>query len=191
MARHFARGVQESGGRTETTYLRNHNILPCSACSACMEHPENACILAPRDDAALIFRQIARAPLVFIAAPIFFYHLPAQLKAFIDRAQCLWAGKERARKAGLWSPSSALKPGMAGLVAARAKGEKLFEGSLLTLRYFLELFGVCIVESCLLTGYDQRGELDEDEDARERLFELGAKAQAIATKGAEVPHGQR
>ena len=184
MVHNFVQGVRGSGGHVEVTFLRDFNILPCNVCHHCFEHPESKCLLYGRDDASRLFQQLEDASLVFIAAPIFFYHLPAQFKAFIDRAQCYWAKRERARKQQGWTPNANPRPGLAGLVAARTRGDKLFEGSLLTLQYFLDLFDIRLQESCQMMGYDGPNDLASDGVACMRLYELGAKAQAMVVENA-------
>ncbi len=178
----FVQGVRNAGGKVEVTFLREHSILPCTVCHACFDDANNKCILSIRDDADIIFAQIEQAPLVFIAAPIFFYHLPAQLKAFLDRAQCYWAKREKLIKAGEYKPNPNPKPAMAGLVAARTRGDKLFEGSILTLQYFLDLFDIKLQETCQMFGYDGPDELAADGVACSRFFELGTRAQAMVVE---------
>ncbi len=182
MVHNFVQGVRSAGGEVEITFLRDYNILPCTVCHACFEDPKSKCILDSRDDTAKIFAQIQEAPLVFLAAPIFFYHLPAQFKAFIDRAQCHWAKREKLLKAGKFTPNPNPKPALAGLVAARTRGDKLFEGSILTLQYFLDMFDIKLHETCQMSGYDQPDDLAADGVACSRLFELGAKAQAMVVE---------
>ena len=184
MVHNFVQGVRGSGGEAEVTFLRDYNILPCNVCHHCFEHPASKCLLDGRDDAGRLFQMLEEAPLVFMAAPIFFYHLPAQLKAFIDRGQCYWARREKARKVAGWAPNPSPRPGMAGLVAARTRGDKLFEGSLLTLQYFLDLFDIRLTEHCQMMGYDAPNELADDGVACMRLYELGAKAQALVVERA-------
>jgi multimeric flavodoxin WrbA len=177
MARNFVRGAQSFGCGAEVLRLREYSVLPCSACRACSEHPDAACPLGERDDAEFLFRRFAESPLICIAAPIFFYHLPAQLKALIDRSQRYWARRPpRGENPG---QRAAPRPGFVALVAARTRGDKLFEGSMLTLRYFLDVFDIRITEDCRLTGYDRPGELAGDDAACMRLFEMGAKAAAL------------
>jgi multimeric flavodoxin WrbA len=176
MAHHFVRGVHAAGGSAEVTHLRDYTVLPCTACRCCAEETGAGCPLAGRDDAEILFRRIEEAPLVCILAPIFFYHVPAQLKCLIDRAQQYW---ERRRRQG--APPS-VRPGLVGLVAARRRGEKLFEGSMLTLKYFFELFGIRAVDGCRLRGYEQPDDLARDEAACARLYEMGVQAAALAAE---------
>lgn len=184
MVHNFVQGVRGSGGEVEVTFLRDYTILPCNVCHSCIDHPDNRCLLSDRDDAEKLFRRMQAAPLVFIAAPIFFYHLPAPFKAFIDRAQCHWERREKARKQPGWTPNPAPRPGIAALVASRTRGDKLFEGSMLTLRYFFDTLDIRIMESCQLMGYDGPEELAVDGVACMRLYEMGAHAQAMVVENA-------
>lgn len=187
MVHNFVQGVRGSGGTAEVSYLRDYTIMPCTGCHACAESPTSRCILANRDDAEKLFQLIIDAPLVLIAAPIFFYALPAQLKAFVDRAQRFWAKRERERQAGTWKACPTPKPAIVSLVAARNRGDKMFEGSLLTLQYFFDLFDTRIADTCQLLGYNASDDLTADGVACQRLYEMGAKAQALVIEQAGRP----
>jgi multimeric flavodoxin WrbA len=177
MAHTFVQGVHAAGGNAEVTSLRDHAVLPCTACRHCAEEADAGCRLAGSDGAETLFRQIEEAPLVCLLSPIFFYHLPAQLKCLIDRAQRYWV--LRRIKSSPNRPAPPGRPGLVGLVGARARGEKLFDGSLLTLKYFFDLFDIRLVDGCRLRGYDQPDELARDGAACMRLHELGVKAAAL------------
>jgi len=180
MAHAFVQGVRAAGGKAEVTSLRDYSVLPCTACGYCAAEADAGCLLAGRDNAEILFRQIEEAPLVCLLSPIFFYHLPAQLKCLIDRAQRYWV--RRQRQLGKSSDRALDRPALVGLVAARPRGEKLFEGSMLTLKYFFDLFGIRIMDACQLTGYDQPEVLARDDAARMRLYEMGVKAAALAAE---------
>jgi multimeric flavodoxin WrbA len=182
MVHNFVQGVRAGGGSAEVITLRDYTVLPCAACHYCAEDANADCLLAGRDDAEALFRRIEEAPLVCIASPIFFYHLPAQLKCLIDRAQRYWVLRQRQIKSSQdWQPPPA-RPGIVGLVAARTRGEKLFEGSILTLKFFFDLFNIRLVDDCRLMGYDQPDDLARDGVACMRLYEMGVKAAALATE---------
>jgi hypothetical protein len=178
MAHHFVQGVRVAGGKVEVTRLRDHTVLPCTACRSCEEEADAGCLLAGRDDTEILFRQIEEAALVCLLSPIFFYHLPAQLKCLIDRAQLyLTRRQRRAASPALMPPG---RPALVGLVAARTRGEKLFTGSMLTLKYFFDLFDIRVMDACRLTGYDQPDDLARDGAACMRLHAMGVKAAALA-----------
>ncbi len=70
----------------------------------------------------------------------------------------------------------ATRPAYAALIAGRPKGERLFDGSLLTLRYFLQPFGLRLEKPLLFLGKDGVGELASDGDARAQLEAYGQTA---------------
>jgi len=177
MAHHFVQGVRAAGGRAEVTRLRDYTVLPCAACRSCEEEANAGCLLAGRDDTDILFRQIEEAALVCLLSPIFFYHLPAQFKCLIDRAQLYWTRRQRLAASPAKPPE---RPGLVGLVAARTRGEKLFTGSMLTLKYFFDLFDIRMMDACRLAGYDQPDDLARDGAACMRLHAMGVKAAALA-----------
>ena len=64
----------------------------------------------------------------------------------VDRSQRIWAGVEAGRPAGK-GPLV-----LAALAAARPRGEQLFTGSLLGLKYFFASFGARIADTRTLRG---------------------------------------
>ncbi len=173
MAQCFAKGIQSQGGTATLRYLREAHIMPCIACGACFTHPEHQCVFAEKDDVQEFFEHIQKAQLVFLAVPIFFYHVPTILKAFIDRAQCLYAKRQHSEN----TEHMVIKPVHVGFVAARKKGEKLFAGSTLTLQYFFELFHRNIQEVHPILGYDSKNDFANDAHVQNFFFELGAQCQ--------------
>ena len=183
MVHNFVQGVRASGGTVEVSYLRDYTVLPCAACHFCDEDAEANCVMSKRDDAETLFRQIDEARLVCVISPIFFYHLPAQLKALVDRSQRFWVLRQQKlrRQGANWQPGTQ-RPGIVGLVAARTRGDKLFEGSLLTLKYFFDLFDIRVMDGCQLMGYDKPDELANDGVACMQLYEMGVKAAALVVE---------
>lgn len=74
-----------SGGATDITEFRLHELTlrPCQACNACLQPPYAGCVLD--DDFQAIYPVFRAADLVVLAAPIYWWHLCAQAKTFIDR----------------------------------------------------------------------------------------------------------
>ena len=132
----------------QVTFLRNHTISPCVSCGHCALQ-RLGCPRAERDDSGPLFAAFCRAPALVLVAPIYFYHLPAQFKALIDRSQPWWMLRD------VWSETPpSRKPAHAILLGARPQGERLFEGALLSLRYWLDLFGYDLAEPLTLYGLD-------------------------------------
>ena len=117
MARLIAGGLS-GGGPVEEIALQEKHIRPCRGCQSCDAAP-HVCPLARTDDAEAIFAAIAAADVVLWTSPVYFYGLPAQAKALVDRSQRIWAGVEAGRPAGK-GPLV-----LAALAAARPRGEQL------------------------------------------------------------------
>ena len=117
MARLIAGGLS-GGGPVEEIALQEKHIRPCRGCQSCDAAP-HVCPLARTDDAEAVFAAIAAADVVLWTSPVYFYGLPAQAKALVDRSQRIWAGVEAGRPAGK-GPLV-----LAALAAARPRGTAL------------------------------------------------------------------
>lgn len=172
-ARLFAEGVRAAGGDPLLIRLADYALEPCLGCGACRRSPGHRCVLAAKDQAEELFGLLLAAPFVLFASPIFFYHLPAHFKAFIDRSQSYY------EKAMARDPAVTGLPrrvAHTALVAGRPTGERLFEGSLLTLKYFLVNFSYELAEPLTFRGKDAPGDLAADKEAGALLRERGAAA---------------
>lgn len=151
--------LAERALHAERLHLAEYTIAPCTGCGLCSHQPGCCALDAAQkgtpDDAAMLLARLRAASGLVIAAPVYFYGLPAQFKALIDRSQRYWA-------AGAGSSGRALRPAYAVLPAGRERGERLFEGCLLTLRAFLPLIGFTLVEHLPLRGMDTQTPLPEN-----------------------------
>lgn len=152
--------------------LRDYSVLPCMSCGHCTRFPGKPCPLEAQDDSTFLIRALREAPALCFVAPIYFYHLPAQIKALIDRSQTQWALTDYVQSD---APLPAKKAWVI-LVAAREKGEKLFEGSLLTLKYWLKAYGVDLAPPLCLYGMDEPGDLAADADSLGWIRDYAATA---------------
>ena len=175
-ARLLAQGVEEAGGRAEIVAVRDFEVLPCLACQACQAHPEHHCVLARKDQAEELFDRLNHAPVVYFSSPIYFYHLPSRFKTWIDRGQRFWAMRQDALP-GQVAPALLATTRLAhvALVSGRPRGEKLFEGALVTLKFFLANFGIILAEPLLLRGKDEPGDLAADGGAETGLIGMGRR----------------
>ncbi len=169
----FREGIRQAGGRSQLFYLRDFIIHPCLGCMRCAQAPRGECYLAEEDQSAPLFQALLSAPGIFISTPIYFYHLPAQFKSWIDRSQSYYLRKEKKDPVLLNLPS---RPAYVNLVAGRPQGERLFEGAMLTLKYFLSTFNFFIQTHHTFRGIDASQDLRSHPDARESLTMSGAQA---------------
>lgn len=175
-------GILEAGQRV--TALRDHTVLPCVSCGYCSRHPGGPCPFMTKDDSGPLFAALERASALVLVSPIYFYHLPAQLKALVDRSQPWWT--LRAAQ-GLPSGGNPAPDGKRVaypiLVAARPRGEQLFEGSLLTMKYWLPCFGYSLAEPLTLYGLDAAGALSGSPRAMERVREYAGRIRTAMPAG--------
>ncbi len=86
------RGAAGRGARTRKLLLCELGIAPCRACDGPGE--DEPC--AVRDGMDAVYGAVRDADAVILASPIYFGSLSAQMKAMIDRFQCVWlAGRRR------------------------------------------------------------------------------------------------
>lgn len=152
--------AREALGGPPPLFLRDRTVLPCVSCGHCAGH-KGECPLTERDGSAFLFDALQRAPVLILAAPIYFYHVPAQLKALMDRSQPWWMLRDAWREA-----PPVRKNAHVILLAARPKGPRLFEGALLSLKYWLDLFGFDIAGSLTLYGLDGPDDLRKNRALR-------------------------
>ena len=149
LARHVGQGMEEGGGTVEYLRLNGLNLSPCQGCGGCEKTGE--CVI--KDDMGAIYRQADAADRILLASPVYFYALTAQAKIFIDRFQARWSRRY------LLDDRFRLEENRRGylLSVAATKGAKVFDCSLLTMRYFYEAMDMVFADSFLVKGVDQRG----------------------------------
>ncbi len=77
------------GADTEKIRTSELDISPCIECGGCLK--KGLCVID--DEMQDIYDSVLGADWVIMAAPLFFMNVPAQMKSFIDRFQCIWAKK--------------------------------------------------------------------------------------------------
>ncbi len=121
------------GSETEKIVPSSMAIRPCIECRTC----ERTGFCSIDDDMGQVYALMRRADVIAVASPIFFYSVTASLKALIDRTQCLWARRHLFK---LTDPGAPWRKGIF-LSLGATRGEKLFEGAALTMKYFFDAVG--------------------------------------------------
>jgi len=158
------KGAESCGADVEKLVVDRLEISPCREHYDCLR--DGNCSI--RDDMDGIYPRLLGADVVIVASPIFFYGLPAQLKALIDRCQATWARKN-VLKQKLGAPGR--RGAFIGVGATH--GPKLFEGTVLGIKYFFSAIGVSYSGELLVRGVGQRAEIKEHPTALKDAFELG------------------
>jgi len=160
------KGAQSQGAEVEKIIVDELKIAPCREYYGCLR--DGNCVI--RDDMDGIYPKLLEADGVIVASPMFFYGLTSQVKALIDRCQALWVGRYILKQ----NPPDAARKG-AFIAVGATRGKRLFDGSILTVKYFFQSIGVKYVEELLVWGVDKRGEIREHPTALSDAFELGKR----------------
>ena len=160
------KGVQSQGAEVEKIIVDKLKIAPCREYYGCLR--DGNCVI--RDDMDDIYPKLLAADVIIVASPIFFYGLTAQLKALIDRCQALWARKYVLKQD---LPDSGRKG--AFIAVGATSGKQLFDGSILTVKYFFMSVNIEYADELLVRGVDKRGEIKEHPTVLADAFELGRR----------------
>jgi multimeric flavodoxin WrbA len=163
------KGVKEAGGEVDSLRVCDFNITPCRGCHACTK----AGICAIKDDMQGIYPRLLAADIVILASPIYFYGLTGWTKAMVDRSQALWE-----RKYTLLDPAlgdQAPKKKGFFISVGGTKGQKLFEGTTLSVKYFFDAFNAAYTGDLLFRKIDAFGDILKDPGALPQAFEAGKK----------------
>lgn len=158
-------GARSQPAEVEKIIVDKLKIAPCREYYGCLR--DGNCVI--RDDMDDIYPKLVAADAVIVASPVFFYAVSAQLKALIDRCQALWA-----RKYVLKTLGGPLRRG-AFIAVGATRGERLFEGPVLTVRYFFKAINAEYADELLVRGIDERGEIKEHPTALAGAYELGKR----------------
>ncbi|EFK05757.1 flavin reductase [delta proteobacterium NaphS2] len=164
----FMDEVERRGGYTKVIDATRKKIKPCVECGTCEK--KGYCPLD--DDMQSLYPLLRRADLVILASPIFFYGVTAQLKALIDRSQALWSRKY---VMGLEDPGRKWRKGLLLTVGA-TKGKNIFDGAVLTARYFFDAIGADFEGTLGFRQVEKVGDIEAHPkalaEAREKAAEL-------------------
>ncbi len=159
-------GAKSQQAEVEMILADKLKIAPCREYYGCLR--DGNCVI--RDEMDAVYPKLLSADGVIIASPIFFYGLSAQVKAVIDRCQATWA-----RRYVLKQDLRESERKGAFIAVGATKGERLFDGSILTVKYFFKAIGVKYVDELLIRGVDKKGEIKEHPTALKDAFELGSR----------------
>jgi multimeric flavodoxin WrbA len=118
-----------------------------------------------------VYDQLLACDGVMLASPIFFYTVSAHTKILMDRCQSLWVKKYWIDKTpyGQWEPK---RKGLFISVGA-TRGKRLFEGTLLTLKYFLDILDAELWKALLYRGLDFEGDVSKHQEYLQEAYEAG------------------
>ena len=160
-------GARQEGAHVEEVFLRDFKISPCLEIYNCIKTGE----CAIRDDFPELLAKLEASSGIMLASPIFFYSVSAHTKIFMDRCQSLWVRKYWIEKQ-IFGKTPETRKGLFISVGA-TEGKKLFDGAILTVKYFFDVLDAGLWKTVLCRGVDRKGEIEKKEDYLNEAFLAG------------------
>jgi multimeric flavodoxin WrbA len=173
-------GATSVGASVQEIVLRDLKMSPCLEIYGCKE--TGRCAI--KDDFQGVYERLMECQGLMLASPVFFYTVSAHTKILMDRCQSFWVKKYWMEDAAS-STTGARRKGLFISVGA-TKGKKLFDGVLLTVRYFFEPLDMELWRTLLYRGLDFEGDVSRHPEYLDEAQEAGKDlALALMREGAE------
>ena len=160
-------GARSQGATVNEIVLRDLKLSPCLEIYGCTK--DGKCVI--QDDFHQVRDSILASRGIMLASPIFFYTVSAHTKIFMDRCQSLWVKKYwiDGLPFGQWE---SIRKGLF-ISAGATRGKKLFDGALLTVKYFFDVIDTDLWRSLLYRGLDFEKDVLEHADYLEEAYAAG------------------
>ena len=162
------KGAASQGAETKIIELRSLKFETCRHCDSCLK--TGSCVI--KDDMQEVYRELEQADRIVVASPVQFLGPTAQLKAMIDRCQCLWArkyvlkvpplGDERVRKGFFISVGG-------------TRLKNMFEPSLAIVKTWFHILNIEYAGEMLFKGIDEKGAIKKHPAALKQAYEAGQR----------------
>lgn len=173
-------GARQAGAVVEEVVLRDLKISPCLEIYGCKK--DGRCVI--NDDFQALYDKLTACRGLMLASPMMFYTVSGHVKAMMDRCQSLWVKK-------YWiegRPFGQVDQAKAGLFISvgATNGKKLFDGALLTVKYFLDTLDMPLWRSLLYRGLDGQGEAAGRPEYLAEARAAGAEMAGLLAAGADA-----
>ena len=163
------KGAEKEGASVERLHVADFHITPCTECLQCLQKGE--CVVL--DDMQKIYPKLLESDIIILASPIFLYGITAWAKALVDRSQALWARKYVLKDPSLGKEGKRRKGFL--ISVGGTKGQKVFEGAILTAKYFFDVLNADYAGELVFRNVDAKDDILKQPDALRQAFEAGRK----------------
>jgi multimeric flavodoxin WrbA len=169
-------GARDCGADVEEIVLRDLKISPCLEIYGCMQAGE----CAIKDDFQMVRDKILHAQGLILASPVFFYSVSSHTKILMDRFQSLWVKKYWVEK----TPQGEKTNNRRGLFISvgATKGKKLFDGMLLSVRYFFDVLDMELWKALLYRQLDFQDDVLKHPEYLEEAYTAGKEFAHVIEK---------
>jgi multimeric flavodoxin WrbA len=158
----FLNGARDAGAETMSIDATRLDISGCTACNGCIDTGE--CVI---DDGMVpVYDAIGKADVVVLATPLYFSGMSSQMKAVIDRCQCLW---QAARRGNAGNKSCYL-------LAVGAREDANFRNVVSEVRSFCIGVGIEYRDGITVPGVDAEGDILTHHEELESAYRMGRSA---------------
>jgi multimeric flavodoxin WrbA len=166
----FLRGCQEQGASCERIRLCELRVGGCTGCDGCEK--TGRCVV--EDGMQAVYEALDSSDRIVMSAPIYFYNVPAQAKAVIDRTQALWSRRYSREKT---DERSVLRPDRKGFFigVGATRGKRLFDGTLYTIRYFFDAIDAEYAGNLVYGEVDGKGAIRDHPTAMKECYAAGVQ----------------
>ena len=163
-------GAESAGAEVSRISVRDLKISGCIECGGCDK--TGKCVV--EDDMQKVYPLLEEANVIFLASPIFFYGMTAQVKALVDRCQAMWSGRMLNKTP---EERKTYDSGRGYLIAVGAtRGKNLFEGVQLEAKYFYDALDMSYEGGIFFRSLEKRTAVKETPETLQEAFNLGIKA---------------
>jgi len=160
-------GARDLGAEVEEIVLRDLKISPCLEIYGCTEAGE----CAIKDDFQKVRDKILDSQGLMLASPVFFYAVSSHTKILMDRFQSLWVKKNWVEKTPK-NQQGVKRKGLFISVGATS-GKKLFDGMLLSVRYFFDVLNMQLWKALLYRQLDFQDDVLKHPEYLEESYTAG------------------
>jgi|UniRef100_A0A7C4AS36 multimeric flavodoxin WrbA len=162
--------AENAGAKVSTLRCCDLNIQGCIECGGCDQ--TGVCVV--EDDMSLVYPKLLDSDVIILASPIFFYSIPSQAKALIDRCQAMYCRRRLEKESGV--PGAGDYKGGGYLICVGAtKGKNLFDGVQLVARYFYDALGKAYKGGIQFRSVEGKGEVSQHPEYLQEARELGLR----------------
>lgn len=164
----FLAAAAQAGGQTSKIVAAQLDLSACVSCGVCDR--QGHCAMS--DDFEGVNEQLVRSDVIAIATPLYFWNVPAQLKALIDRGQVQWHRKI-AEQRTLAASAAGRSRRRGVLIAVGGHPRGYFEGTVRTVKSFFRLYETDYWGKLLRREIDGKGEINDHPEALQQAEALG------------------
>jgi multimeric flavodoxin WrbA len=162
-------GAKTKGADVTEVVLRDLKISPCLEIYGCKK--KGHCVI--QDDFQHIIKEVLSSDGIMLASPIFFYTVSAHTKIFMDRCQSLWVKKYWID--GVHPKNWTVKRKGMFISVGATRGKKLFDGALLTVKYFFDVLDTELSKTLLFRELDFKDDVLKHPEMLAAAFHSGQK----------------